>query len=71
MHAKSSSSGCGAATETVIPEETMSALHDGWLLQRVEALVLALVREHLLSSASSRGMLKQIDDGLLMMVRRR
>jgi hypothetical protein len=54
----------------MILEETMSARLDGWLLQRVEALVLALVKEHWVSYASARGMLKQIDNGLRMIVRR-
>ena len=47
----------------------MSARLDQWLLERAEALVLALAKERRVSYASLRGVLKQIDDGLRLITR--
>jgi hypothetical protein len=47
----------------------MSARFDRWLLERAEALVLALVKERWVSHARSGGVLSQIDEGLRMISR--
>jgi hypothetical protein len=49
----------------------MSARLEQWLLERAEALVLALVKERRVSYASAPGLLKQIDSGLRMITRSR
>jgi hypothetical protein len=49
----------------------MSGRLEQWLLERAEALVLALVKERRVSYASFPGLLKQIDCGLRMIARRR
>jgi hypothetical protein len=49
----------------------MSIRLDQWLLERAEALVLALAKERRVSYATFCGVLKQIDDGLHMIARSR
>jgi hypothetical protein len=49
----------------------MSVRLEQWLLERAEALVLALARERQLGYATFRGVLEQIDDGLRMIARSR
>jgi hypothetical protein len=50
----------------VAPKDAMSVRLDQWLLERAEALVLALAKERQVSYAILRGVLEQIDDGLRM-----